>query len=55
MFVSYHDIERGKQSYKAQKEAAAALGRDPDSMLLANLFYPVVGATNMEAEDKVAA
>lgn len=55
LFVAYHDIERGKQSYKAQKEAAAALGRDPDSMLLANLFYPVVGATKMEAEDKVAA
>lgn len=55
LFVAYNDIERGKQSYKAQKEAAAALGRDPDSMLLANLFYPVVGATKMEAEDKVAA
>ncbi len=55
LFVAYHDIERGKQSYKAQKEAAAALGRNPDSMLLANLFYPVVGATKMEAEDKVAA
>jgi FMN-dependent oxidoreductase (nitrilotriacetate monooxygenase family) len=54
LFVAYHDLEKGKQSYKAMKNAAAAVGRDPDGMLLANLFYPVAAATKMEAEDKAA-
>ena len=37
------------------KQAAADVGRDPDTMKICSLFYPVVGATKMEAEDKRAA
>jgi len=55
LFVAYHDLEVGKRSYAAQKEAAAAVGRDPDGMKLMNLFYPVAAATKAEAEDKKAA
>jgi len=55
LFVVYHDLESGKQSYARMKEASAALGRDPEGMKICNLFYPVVGATMAEAEDKKAA
>jgi len=55
LFVVYRNIESGKASYAAMKDAAAALGRDPDGMKIANLFYPVVAATRAEAEDKKAA
>ncbi len=55
LFVVYHDLEAGKQSYAAMKEAAAAVGRDPDHMKICSLFYPVCAATKAEAEDKRAA
>ena len=55
LFVVYRNIESGKASYAAMKEATAALGRDPDGMKIANLFYPVVAETRAEAEDKKAA
>lgn len=55
LFVVYHDLEAGKKSYAAMKEATAQVGRDPDGMKICSLFYPVVGATQMEAEDKKAA
>ena len=55
LFVVYHDLEAGKQSYARMKQAAADVGRDPDTMKICSLFYPVVGATRMEAEDKQAA
>lgn len=54
LFVAYRDIATGKAAYKKQKDAAAALGRDPDSMKIASLFYPVVAETRAEAEDKRA-
>lgn len=55
LFVPYRDLEAGKAAYKRQKEAAAAVGRDPDTMKIASLFYPVVAETRAEAEDKQAA
>jgi FMN-dependent oxidoreductase (nitrilotriacetate monooxygenase family) len=55
LFVSYRDFEAGRESYRRQKEAAAALGRDPDAMKIASLFYPMVAETRAEAEDKKAA
>ncbi len=55
LFVVYHDLEAGKQNYARMKQAAADVGRDPDTMKICSLFYPVVGATKMEAEDKRAA
>lgn len=54
LFVHYRDLETGKAAYKRQKEAAAALGRDPGSMKIASLFYPVVAETRSEAEDRKA-
>ena len=55
LFVAYRDIESGRKAYQRQKEAAAAIGRDPNSMKIASLFYPVVAETRAEAEDKQAA
>lgn len=55
IFVVYPDLERGKAAYADLKANAAALGRDPDSMKITTLGYPVVGETRMEAEDKKAA
>ncbi|MEL0022436.1 MAG: hypothetical protein VW709_21430, partial [Rickettsiales bacterium] len=33
----------------------AAAGRDPESMKICSLFYPICAATKAEAEDKAAA
>ncbi|MCH9673953.1 MAG: LLM class flavin-dependent oxidoreductase [Gammaproteobacteria bacterium] len=55
LFVAYHSLEAGMAGYKAQKDAAAAVGRDPDTMKICSLFYPMVAATKAEAEDKKAA
>jgi len=55
LFVSYRKLADGKESYRRQKEAAAALGRDPETMKIASLFYPMVAETRAEAEDKKAA
>jgi len=55
LFVSQRKLDVAKAAYKKQKDAAAAVGRDPDSMKIAALFYPMVGETLAEAEDKKAA
>ncbi|WP_143300837.1 LLM class flavin-dependent oxidoreductase, partial [Candidatus Entotheonella palauensis] len=55
IFVAYPDFEHGKTAYAHLKADAAALGRDPDSMKITTLGYPVVGETRSEAEDKKAA
>ena len=40
LFVVYHDLEAGKKSYAAMKEATAQVGRDPDGMKICSLFLP---------------
>lgn len=55
LFVVYNELEQAKVRYAKQKEMTAALGRDPEGMKICSLFYPVVGATKSEAEDKQAA
>ncbi|MBT5110154.1 MAG: LLM class flavin-dependent oxidoreductase [Rhodospirillaceae bacterium] len=55
IFVSPRDFDAAKDEYAALKAGAAAAGRDPDSMKVANLFYPIVAETKAEAEDKRAA
>lgn len=55
LFVAYHNLEAGMRGYAAQKQAAADVGRDPDTMKICSLFYPVCAATKAEAEDKKAA
>ncbi|MBS0244123.1 MAG: LLM class flavin-dependent oxidoreductase [Proteobacteria bacterium] len=47
-------IEAAKKSYADMKASCAATGRDPDSMKIATLVYPVVAETRAEAEDKRA-
>ncbi len=55
LFVVYDDLDGAKQRYKLQKEMTAAAGRDPESMKICSLFYPIAAATRAEAEDKAAA
>lgn len=55
LFVVYRELESGKAEYASIKAAAAEAGRNPDHMKIATLFYPIVAATQMEAEDKRAA
>ena len=55
LFVVYHDLAEAQKRYKKQKEMTAAVGRDPESMKICSLFYPVCAETLMEAEDKAAA
>jgi FMN-dependent oxidoreductase (nitrilotriacetate monooxygenase family) len=55
IFVSYRNLENGKAQYAALTAAAPEHGRDPDSMKITTLAYPVVGETLAEAEDKRAA
>jgi len=55
IFVSYPNLEAGKDSYAKARAAAEAIGRDPDTTRIANLTFPVVGATLSEAEDRRAA
>lgn len=54
IFVVYPNLEAGKASYAALKASAAERGRDPDSMKITTLLYPVVAETRAEAEDKRA-
>jgi len=55
LFVVYRDVATGRKMYKSQKDAVAALGRNPDHMKICSLFYPMVAETRAEAEDKKAA
>jgi alkanesulfonate monooxygenase SsuD/methylene tetrahydromethanopterin reductase-like flavin-dependent oxidoreductase (luciferase family) len=42
------------EGYKAVKDEAIRLGRDPDQIFLCNILMPVSGASRAEAEDKMA-
>ena len=54
IFAAARNTEQGKESYKAVKDEAARLGRDPDHISICNILTPVTGATKAEAEDKMA-
>lgn len=54
IFVSYRDVASGKKAYAELKAATAAQGRDPESLKIATLTFPVMGATQAEAEDRRA-
>jgi len=47
-------VDGGRKSYADYKAACAAAGRDPDSMKICTLVYPIVAETRAEAEDKRA-
>lgn len=55
VFVQYPTMEIGVQNYASMKSMIAANGRDPDSVKITHLTFPVVGRTMSEAEDKKAA
>jgi FMN-dependent oxidoreductase (nitrilotriacetate monooxygenase family) len=48
------NLDIGRQNYRELKEAAAALGRDPDHMTITPSAYLVCAETKGEAEDKMA-
>jgi FMN-dependent oxidoreductase (nitrilotriacetate monooxygenase family) len=54
IFVYNVGIEAGRKAYAGLKSSCAAAGRDPDSMKLGALVYPIVAETRSEAEDKRA-
>ena len=54
IFVAYPGLAAAKPAYAALKAECAANGRDPDSMRIATLMFPVCGESLMEAEDKRA-
>jgi FMN-dependent oxidoreductase (nitrilotriacetate monooxygenase family) len=55
IFVHYRSLETGQRSYADLKAACASYGRDPESMRITTLFYPMVAETRAEAEDRKAA
>ncbi|MGB5757240.1 MAG: LLM class flavin-dependent oxidoreductase [Acidimicrobiales bacterium] len=55
IFVSNLQLESAKASYETLRAQAAELGRDPDSMRIATLVFPVVAPTRAQAEDDKAA
>ena len=55
IFVHYRNLEAGRTSYAELKAACAAQGRDPESMKIATLLYPILAPTRAEAEEKAAA
>jgi alkanesulfonate monooxygenase SsuD/methylene tetrahydromethanopterin reductase-like flavin-dependent oxidoreductase (luciferase family) len=54
IFAAARNTEAGKEGYKAVKDEAARLGRDPDHISICNILTPVCAATKAEAEDKMA-
>ncbi|MEM7096027.1 MAG: LLM class flavin-dependent oxidoreductase [Actinomycetota bacterium] len=55
IFVSGGQLERAKRAYQTLRTEAEAVGRDPDSLRVTTLVFPVVGRTTAEAEDRRAA
>ena len=55
VFVGYPDKQEGQKRYAEFKTEVARHGRDPETVPVNTLLYPVVAETKMEAEDKKAA
>ena len=54
IFASVKNVDAGRASYRALKDAVANAGRDPDQVKLAPNIYTVVGETRSIAEEKRA-
>jgi len=52
VFVSYHDLEAGKQHYAAFKQAVAGAGRDPARVQVAPAVYVIVAESEDAAQAK---
>ncbi|MCP4083972.1 MAG: LLM class flavin-dependent oxidoreductase [Actinomycetia bacterium] len=55
VFVSGNDLVRAAETYRRLRAEAETVGRDPDSLRVATLVFPIVGQTRSEAEDRRAA
>lgn len=54
VFVTYHDLESGRQQYAAFKQAVAAAGRDPAQVQVAPACYVIVAESEDAAQAKRA-
>ena len=54
IFASVKNVDAGRASYRALKDAVANAGRDPDQVKLAPNIYTVVGETRSIADEKRA-
>lgn len=54
VFVIYPSAEAGRAAYHEFKESVAALGRDPDGVIVTPAVYCIVGETRTMAEEKAA-
>ncbi len=54
IFAAGRNTEMAKPNYDAVKNEAIKLGRNPDHVFICNMLMPVTGATQMEAEDRMA-
>jgi FMN-dependent oxidoreductase (nitrilotriacetate monooxygenase family) len=54
VFVTYADLQEGRRQYADLKAEVARLGRDPETMTINTIAYPVVAETRAEAEDRMA-
>lgn len=54
IFAAGRNTEMAKPNYDAVKNEAIKLGRNPDHIFICNMLMPVTGATQMEAEDRMA-
>lgn len=54
VFVVHHNLEAGKQHYRAFKDMVAANGRDPASVHVAPACYVIVGESEEAAQAKLA-
>lgn len=55
VFIAGGGLEGSREQYADLKERAAALGRDPDGLLVLPALSPIVAPTQAEAEDRFAA
>jgi FMN-dependent oxidoreductase (nitrilotriacetate monooxygenase family) len=54
IFTSFASAESGRKTYAEMKQAIAAGGRDPASVNVATMIYPVVDESAARAEEKLA-
>ena len=54
IFAIFPNLEFGKSAYQQMHDEAKAQNRDPNSLRIAPLIYPIVGQSKAEARDKAA-
>ena len=54
IFTTLSTLDVARRNYAAMKQAIAAGGRDPDSVTIAPMTFPIVAESDAEAQDKLA-